>query len=147
MAVEIIFPFNYLNNGYQEEYQTSFTETTPDAGIPFRRETYTDVGRTIIGTALMNDSQKAEFDTLYLRDTRSGSKPVMMYDCINKINREAKFIGKPSIVRTGNRWSVSYRFYLEPTTVIAELYLITEDGRLVLTEDDKAIVLDVERNV
>lgn len=147
MAVDINFPFQYLNNGYQEEYQTSFVETTPDAGIPFRRETYTDVGRTIIGTALMTDSQKAQFDTLYLKDTRSGSKPVMVYDCINKINREAKFIGKPSIVRNGNRWSVSYRFFLEPVTIMVELLLTTEDGKLITTEDGKALLVDVERNV
>lgn len=143
----ITFPFNYLNSGYQEQYQTSYVETTPDAGIPFRRETFTDVGRSITGTALLTDSQKAQFDTFYLKDTRSGSNSFNWYDCLNSIMRDAKFIGTPSVVRNGNRWNVSYNLWLEPKLINVELLLTTEDGKIITTEDGKGLLVDVERNI
>lgn len=144
----ITFPFTgYLNNGYQEELQTSFVETTPDAGIPFRRETFSDVGRSTTGTKLVTDLEKNQFENFYKSDTKSGSRSFNYYDCINDITRVAKFIGKPSIVRNGNRWNISFNLWLEPTTVVQELRLITEDGKLLITEDDKAIIADVEFTV
>lgn len=139
------FPYKYLNNGYQEQFQTSYVENTPDAGIPFRRETFTDVGKSITGTMLLTDSEKAVWDNFYLRDTRSGSQSFNFYDCINDVTRNARFIGTPSTVRNGNRWNISVSLWLEPATVIVELLLATEDGKLITTEDDKALLVDVER--
>jgi len=143
----IEFPFKTLNNGYQEEYQDSYVETSPDAGSNFRRETFTDVGRSINHPLLLTDSQKAQFDTFYLKDTRSGSETFLYYDCINDVLRPARFLGKPTIVRNGNRWNVGCRFWLEPTTIMVELLLTTEDGKLITTEDGKALLVDVERNI
>lgn len=144
----ITFPFKtYLNNGYQEEIQTSYTETTPDAGSQYRRELFTDVGRSVTGTSLLTDSEKAQFDNFYLKDTRSGSNTFNWYDCINDVTRNARFLGKPSIVRNSNRWNVSYNLWLEPTTIVKQLLLSTEDGKLILTEDGKALEVDVEFNI
>ena len=145
---QITFPFTgYLNNGYAEELQTSFVETTPDAGSQFRRETFTDIGRSVRGSKIVDDTEKGSFVNFYQNDTRSGSKPFMFYDCSNNINRQVKFIGKPSISRLSDKWSISFSLWFEPTKIVAELSLITEDGKLLITEDDKSIVADVEFNV
>lgn len=141
------FPFKILNSGYQEEYQTSYVETTPDAGSQFRRERFTDVGRAINAPLLLTDMQKAQLDTFYLKDTKSGSSTFDYYDCVYNVTRPAKFLGKPSIVRSSNRWSVSCRLWLEPLTILVTEPLETEQGVAITTEDGQIIEVDVERNI
>lgn len=143
----IKFNFNALNQNYSEQFQESYVENTPDAGIPFRREIYSDVGKIAQNTFLFTDVQYNIFNNFYLNDTRSGSQTFLVYDCINDIDRPAKMIGTPSVTRLSNKWRVIFKIYLEPVRVIEDLLLSTKDGAILTTKDGKGLLAKVGFNV
>lgn len=142
------FPLKqFLNDGYREEIQTTYIETTPDAGTQIRRQTNTDANKFVDGSITLSDFEKNLLLNFYLNDTASGSLQFIIYDCLNDVDRVARFINKPNFNRNSNYWNVQYQLQLEPTTVTENLALITESGLLITTEDEKSLIAEVKLNV
>ena len=144
----IVFPFDdFLNEGYREELQTTYVETTPDAGSQFRRETNTDANKFVTGNRLLSDSEKISFMNFYLNATSSGSLPFQLWDCLNNIYRTARFYGKPKENRQSDKWVVSCTLLLDPLIINKDKLLTTESGFILTTESGESLVAEVEQNV
>ena len=129
---------NILNEGYQNEFQEGYIEVTPDAGIPFRRERFSDIQDIVSGTISLIDKDYLDFMSWYKVNIRQGTLPFEFYDCRVKQDRIARLtINKPQFNRYSNRWNVSITitfnsgtFYLDRNLVCNELRPIEANGKI-----------------
>lgn len=83
-------------DGFQNEFQEGYIEVTPDAGIPFRRERFSDIQDIIQGKFTLTKSQYLDFMSWYKHDIRQGSLPFIYHDCRIDYDRVARIVGKPT---------------------------------------------------
>lgn len=127
-----------LNAGYANEFQEGYIEVTPDAGIPFRRERFSDIQDIVSGSLSLTNSQYIDFMSWYKYDIRQGTLPFLMPDCRIKKERVARLtINKPQFNRTSNRWTVALTitfdsgiFYFDRVLVANTLRPLEVNGKL-----------------
>lgn len=91
-------------DGFQNEFQEGYIEVTPDAGIPFRRERFSDIQDIIQGKFTLEKVQYIDFMSWYKFNIRQGAIPFKYYDCRIEKERTARIVGKPT-------WSSNSRYY------------------------------------
>lgn len=133
--------FGNLNlNGFSDEEQTGFSELTPDAGLPYRREVFSDIENLVQGQKTMTLAQYLDFKNFYRNETKQGTVPFTFYDCRVEQNRTARFVGKPTYSTLSNHYSVSVTLSLEPVTITSLFYMTTENGDRIIAENGDYIV-------
>ena len=83
-------------DGFRNEFQEGYIEVTPDAGIPFRRERFSDIQDIIQGKFTLTKSQYLDFMSWYKHDIRQGSLPFIYHDCRIDYDRVTRIVGKPT---------------------------------------------------
>lgn len=129
-----------LSNGFSNETQQGFEELTPDAGIPFRRESFTDVYDIVRGGIILTRNDYLYFMDWYRNTVRQGTLPFTYYDCRVEKDRVARIVGKPTFSAISNRFSVSITISLEPTRFGVDSLLITESEDAYITTDSGDLV-------
>ena len=94
-------------DGFRNEYQEGYIETTPDAGPPFRRERFSDVQDIIQGNFTLDKAQYVDFMSWYKFDIRQGALPFKYYDCRVGRERTARISGKPTFASNSKYYDVS----------------------------------------
>ena len=91
-------------DGFRNEFQEGYIEVTPDAGIPFRRERFSDIQDIIQGSFTLTKLQYIDFMSWYKFNIRQGAIPFKYYDCRIGQERTARIVGKPT-------WSSNSKYY------------------------------------
>ena len=130
-------------DGFRNEFQEGYIEVTPDAGIPFRRERFSDIQDIIQGNFTFDKYQYLDFMSWYKHDIRQGSIPFIYHDCRIGFDRVARIVGKPTFSSNSKYFDVSitlafdsgqFKFdkilaanILKPLTANGDKYLIAND--------------------
>ena len=93
-------------DGFRNEYQEGYIEVTPDAGIPFRRERFSDIQDIIQGNFTLDKTQYIDFMSWYKLNIRQGAIPFTYYDCRIGQNRVARIVGKPTFTSNSKYYDV-----------------------------------------
>lgn len=94
-------------DGFRNEYQEGYIEVTPDAGIPFRRERFSDIQDIIQGNFTLDKTQYVDFMSWYKFNIRQGAIPFEFYDCRIGQNRVTRIVGKPTFTSNSKYYDVS----------------------------------------
>lgn len=145
----INWPFgNFRANNFVSQFQSGFLGITPDAGIPYRRQTFTDIAELVQCTWILKDSDNEYFKDFYRRETKQGTLPFYIYDCRHNITRLARFYGDEAPQHSYiGAWQITFKLYLEPVTVYYNYPIISQDGYMLLTETGYPILSTVQRQV
>ena len=138
---------DFLLSNFKDEEQTGFIEVDPDAGLPFRRESFTDITNIVRGTVTLTRQNYIAFKDWYRNIIRQGSLTFDFYDCRVEETRTARFIGKPSYVTNDKYYNISVTLSLDTVTAYLDWNLLAEDGTPILTEAGENIIVSTEVNV
>ena len=94
-------------DGFRNEFQEGYIEVTPDAGIPFRRERFSDIQDIIQGNFTLDKTQYVDFMSWYKFNIRQGAIPFEFYDCRIGQNRVTRIVGKPTFTSNSKYYDVS----------------------------------------
>lgn len=131
-------------DGFQNEFQEGYIEVTPDAGIPFRRERFSDIQDIIQGKFTLEKVQYIDFMSWYKFNIRQGAIPFKYYDCRIEKERTARIVGKPT-------WSSNSKYYDMTITLTfdSEVFLLdrvlSANPNLPLVANDKYLCTQVRR--
>lgn len=138
---------NFLISNFSDEEQTGFIEVNADAGLPYRREIFTDIQNIVSGTITLDKNDYLSFKDWYRNTIKQGTIPFDFYDCRIGQTRTARFNGKPSYVTNNIYYNVSVTLSLEQVNAYIDWSLLTESGDYILTEDNKNILVSTEITV
>lgn len=133
-----------LSNGFQSEYQSGFSELSPDAGSTYRREEFTDIQDLISGSFVLDIDAYRDFKDWYKNDIRQGSLKFDYYDCITRQTRQAQILGNPTFSTVSNLFYVNITLALDSVTYVESFNLLDEAGIPVLDESGENILTEVE---
>lgn len=131
-------------DGFQNEFQEGYIEVTPDAGIPFRRERFSDIQDIIQGKFTLEKVQYIDFMSWYKFNIRQGAIPFKYYDCRIGQERTTRIVGKPT-------WSSNSKYYDMTITLTfdSEVFLfdrvLRANPNLPLVANDKYLCIQVRR--
>lgn len=131
-------------DGFQNEFQEGYIEVTPDAGIPFRRERFSDIQDIIQGKFTLEKVQYIDFMSWYKFNIRQGAIPFKYYDCRIGQERTTRIVGKPT-------WSSNSKYYDMTITLTfdSEVFLLdrvlSANPNLPLVANDKYLCIQVRR--
>ena len=131
-------------DGFQNEFQEGYIEVTPDAGIPFRRERFSDIQDIIQGKFTLEKVQYIDFMSWYKSNIRQGANPFKYYDCRIGQERTTRIVGKPT-------WSSNSKYYDMSITLTfdSEVFLLdrvlSANPNLPLVANDKYLCTQVRR--
>lgn len=94
-------------DGFRNEFQEGYIEVTPDAGIPFRRERFSDIQDIIQGNFTLDKIQYIDFMSWYKFNIRQGAIPFKYFDCRIGQNRVTRIVGKPTFTSNSKYYDVS----------------------------------------
>lgn len=133
-------------DGFQNEFQEGYIEVTPDAGIPFRRERFSDIQDIIQGKFTLEKVQYIDFMSWYKFNIRQGAIPFKYYDCRIGQERTTRIVGKPT-------WSSNSKYYDMTITLTFDsevFYLdrvLSANPNLPLVANDKYLCTQVRRSL
>ena len=137
-----------LINSYSNSPQKGYSEVQPDAGTPFRRLNFTDIGDIVNCTFCFTRSEYIQFMSWYKHDLKQGSIPFLIWDCRYGIQRTARLTGEvPNYMPNSNRFNVSLSMYFMPDVISLGFSLTEgENNNLIVNANDNLIV-DAELSV
>ena len=94
-------------DGFRNEFQEGYIEVTPDAGIPFRRERFSDIQDIVQGNFTLDKTQYIDFMSWYKSNIRQGAIPFKYFDCRIGQERTARITGKPTFTSNSKYYDVS----------------------------------------
>lgn len=133
-------------DGFQNEFQEGYIEVTPDAGIPFRRERFSDIQDIVQGKFTLEKVQYIDFMSWYKFNIRQGAIPFKYYDCRVGQERTTRIVGKPT-------WSSNSKYYDMSITLTfdSEVFLLdrvlSANPNLPLVANDKYLCTQVRRTL
>lgn len=133
---------NPLLQNFSNQPQKGYVEIEPDAGVPFRRLTFSDISDLVTANFSLTRNEYVQFISWYKYELRQGSIPFLMYDCRHGINRTARLVGDvPNYQTNSNRYNLSVTIAFEPSIIQQDRYLtVGSDIPLLVNTDDKLIV-------
>lgn len=130
------------SEGYTSQFQQGFLEITPDAGMPFRRQTFTDVSKIFQGTFILDKLAKKDFESWYKFNLRQGAIPFKYYDCEMEQYRTTRIVGNPVISAISNMFSISIQLTFDSEIFNILRYLKVNSNQFLLVNDGKRLVVN-----
>ncbi|MDR1169078.1 MAG: hypothetical protein LBK53_09370 [Heliobacteriaceae bacterium] len=130
-----------LLSGQQREFQAGHLEVDPDAGMPYRRERFTDIGEIVQGTIILDKEDAEFFWYWYKNDLRQGAINFTYFDCVKDTERVARIIDKPTDVPISNKRQISIKMMFIPQEIKYKQYLAVNDDRVLLVNDDRKVLV------
>lgn len=126
--------------GFQNEPQEGYIELTPDAGVPYRRERFSDIQDIVKGNFTLEKARYIDFMSWYKVNLRQGTLPFKFFDCRIKKERVARIIGKPTYTTNSKFFDISITiafdsevFYSEDKYLVANPdYALEVNGKLLV---------------
>jgi hypothetical protein len=131
-----------LLSGQQSEFQAGHIETSPDAGTPFRRERFTDIGEILQGQIILSQNDADLFKYWYKSDLRQGTINFSYYDCNLEVERIGRIIDKPTYSFVSNRVQINFQMMFIPMDINIQKILCLNDMSPILLEDQTYIYND-----
>lgn len=127
-----------LLQNFSNQPQKGYIETSPDAGIPFRRLQFTDIYDIANCTFDLDRDNYIRFMSWYKSDLRQGTLPFKIFDCRYKVERTARIIGDvPQYATNSNRYVMSLTLAFIPEEIVVDYILVMNDNiRLIVNEDN-----------
>jgi hypothetical protein len=135
---------NIKSSGFQNEQQTGFLETTPDAGIPYRRQRFSDIGDIIQGSVTLTKDQYLQFMSWYKFKIQQGSIAFDYYDCRLGETRTARIIDKPTYSSNNTYFDVQVKLYLEPATIYQDVSLVVDESTTLIVDEASELVASIK---
>ena len=137
-----MFKWKLINSSFGDSYQKSVKETTPDSGSNYKRQQFTVSDNIIKGYIILDSTEREEFRTFYIRDTKQGQFSFSYQDCITNETREALFVGVPMESKLSNKFKIDVVLRLKafPTNSIREFNFNFNNDNAIFNSDN-AIVL------
>lgn len=137
-----------LLNSYSNAPQKGYVEIQPDAGTPYRRLNFTDIGDIVNCTFCFTRQDYVQFMSWYKYEMRQGTIPFLMYDCRYDIKRMARLVGEvPNYMPNSNRFNVSLSIYFMPDIIYKEYDLATNENDLLIINDEDTLSVDIELRI
>lgn len=135
---------NIKSSGFQNEQQSGFIETTPDAGIPYRRQRFSDIGDIIQGSVTLTKGKYLQFMSWYKFNIKQGAIAFDYYDCRLETTRTARIIDKPTYSSNSTYFDVQVKLYLEPATIYQDVVLVADEDTILVADEDTELVASVK---
>jgi len=135
------------SDGYTSQFQQGFMEITPDAGIPFRMQRFTDVGSIFQGTFILDKNTKKDFESWYKFNIRQGSIPFKFYDCEVEQYRTTRIIENPTYNTVSNMFSISIKMMFDSEIFNVSRYLKVNNGSYLLVNNGKRLIVNKKLRV
>lgn len=133
-----------LIQGFSNEPQKGYSEIEPDAGVPFRRLNFTDIGDLATCSFDLDRSEYIRFMSWYKFECRQGTIPFEIWDCRYKRERTARIVGGvPQYTTNSNRYTLSLTLYFQPEIIYQDFGLIVNDTDLLIVNDDDVLMASV----
>lgn len=131
-----------LLSNFSNRPQKGYVEIEPDAGIPFRRQIFSDVADLVTASFSLTRENYIKFMSWYKYELRQGSLPFLFYDCRYKRDRVARLIGGvPEYQTNSKRINLSVNLAFEPLIIKEDKYLTVDNNiALIVNGSDKLIV-------
>lgn len=113
--------------GFQNEFQEGYIEVTPDAGVPFRRERFSDVQDIITGNVTLTKQQYLDFMSWYKVDIKQGSIPFTYFDCRSEKERVARIVGKPTFPSNSKYFDVNITLAFDSSVFYDDRVLVANE--------------------
>ena len=123
-----------LIEGFSNKPQKGYNEIMPDAGTPYRRLKFADIGDLATCNFILNRSDYLKFMSWYKFDIRQGTLPFLIWDCRYGRKRVARLIDDvPQYNPNSKYYTLSLTMYFQPE-------VISQDFRLIVNDDDPLVV-------
>ena len=131
-----------LIQNFSNQPQKGYNEITPDAGVPYRKLNFTDIGDVANCTFDLTRIDYIRFMSWYKLECRQGTIPFKIWDCRYKIYRMARIVGDvPQYNTNSNRYTLSLTLYFQPDVIPFDFYLTANDNEyLIVNADDRLVV-------
>ena len=131
-----------LIQNFSNQPQKGYVETSPDAGIPFRRLQFTDIYDLASCTFDLDRDDYVRFMSWYNSDLRQGTLPFKIWDCRYKTERTTRIVGEvPQYSTNSNRYTLSLTLAFMPETLNLDFVLIVDENRRLIVNDDDSLVV------
>lgn len=131
-----------LAEGFSNQPQKGFVQVEPDAGVPFKRQTFTDIQDLATCRFTLTREKYLELMSWYKHDIEQGTIPFYIYDCRYKIKRVARIVGKiPNYNSNSKFYDLNITIAFDSGYIYHDAYLIVnKTNPLIFNENDKVIV-------
>ena len=134
---------NILSNNFQNQYQNGVKEVSTDAGKPFRRLMWNDIGDIMQGSFILEKNAYLDFMSWYKFNLRQGTLPFTYYDCRYEVDRTARFVDQvPTYVTNSNKYNVTCKIIFDNSTINSPRYLLVNDGLGLIVNGDKQLIVN-----
>lgn len=132
-----------LLSGFSNKPQKGYVEVSPDAGPPYRRQTFSDIYDLVTATFSLTREQYPFFYSWYKYDLRQGTLPFLFFDCRYKQNRVARLIGDvPQFQANSNRQNLSVTIAFEPSIIQEDRYLTVDNYIPLIVNDNDVLIVN-----
>lgn len=129
-----------LIQNFSNQPQKGYTETEPDAGIPFRRLMFTDIYDLANCSFDLDRGDYIQFMSWYKSELRQGTLPFKIWDCRYKTYRTARIVGDvPQYSTNSNRYLMSVTLAFMPETINFDFILSVNDNRRLIVNADNPL--------
>lgn len=130
-----------LIEGFSNKPQKGYSEIAPDAGVPFRRLNFTDIGDLATCNFILDRSEYIKFMSWYKFELRQGTLPFLIWDCRYKRQRVARLIDDVPVYNTNsNRYNLSLTMYFQPEVILQDFRLIVNDTDYLIVNNNDYLV-------
>lgn len=132
-----------LLSGFSNKPQRGYIEVEPDAGVPFRRLTFSDIQDIVTATFSLTRDEYILFYSWYKHELRQGAIPFTMFDCRYGVKRVARLVGDvPQFSANSNRQNLSVTIAFEPSYIEQDRYLVVNDNDILIVNENDALIVN-----
>jgi len=137
-----------LSNGFQNQFQNGTQEVSTDAGKPFRRMKWTDIGDIMQGSFILEKSEYTDFMGWYNFNLRQGTQPFTYYDCRFEVDRTARFVDQvPTYVTNSNKFNMTCKIMFDSSIINQSRALLVNGGLGLLVNAGKQLIVNKKLRV
>ena len=130
-----------LIEGFSNKPQKGYFEIAPDAGIPFRRLNFTDIGDLATCNFILDRSDYIKFMSWYKFELRQGTLPFLIWDCRYQRKRVARLIDDVPVYNTNsNYYNLSLTMYFQPEVIYQDFRLVVNDTDYLIVNNNDYLV-------
>lgn len=139
---------NPLVEGFTNQPQKGFLESSIDAGNTYRRVAFNDIADNLNCTFFFTKEDYNDFRNWYRNDIKQGTIPFLFFDCRYGINRVARLIGNiPQGDFVSKYFKVSLTLSFNNSIEIFEKLLTVNDDYLLIIGNNTAIELGCKTRI
>lgn len=131
-----------LIQGFSNKPQKGYSEIEPDAGAPFRRLNFTDIGDIATCSFDLTRTTYIRFMSWYKYECRQGTIPFEIWDCRYKRYRMARIVGDvPNYNTNSNHYTLTLTLYFMPEIIYQDYRLIVNDSDYLIVNSNDYLVI------